>query len=104
MIGNTMKDFQKRIDDWILKHGGYWSPLAMLASIMEELGELSREINHLEGIKPKKNSERESNLGEELGDILYSIICLANYYQIDLSIHLNKVMKKYDQRDKERFI
>ena len=47
----NLKQIQKKIDDWINDHGGYWSPLAMLASIMEEVGELAREINNLEGFK-----------------------------------------------------
>ncbi len=99
----TLNEFQDKIEKWILNHGGYWSPLAMLASIMEELGELSREINHLEGIKPKREVNDTSSLGEELGDLLFSVICVANHYKIDLSVHLDQVIKKYDCRDSDRF-
>ena len=99
----TLNDFQGKIDGWILNHGGYWPPLSMLASIIEELGEVSREINHLEGIKPKKDIRNNSTLGEELGDMIFSIICLANFYKINLTSHLKAVIKKYDSRDSKRF-
>ena len=100
---NTIKEFQEKVNDWILNHGGYWPPLSMLSAIMEELGELAREINHSEGYKLKKNGMEESNLGTELGDLLFSIICVANHYQIDLNAELETVMKKYDKRDSKRF-
>ena len=48
----TLKDYQVEIDQWIHMHGGYWPPLSMLSAIMEEVGELAREINFLEGHKP----------------------------------------------------
>ncbi|MFW9771475.1 MAG: MazG nucleotide pyrophosphohydrolase domain-containing protein [Candidatus Heimdallarchaeota archaeon] len=91
------------MNDWIINHGGYWPPLAMLTAIIEELGELAREINSCEGFKPKKMKEKDSNLGEELGDLLFSLICIANYYKIDLNIECNKVIKKYIERNSTRF-
>ena len=75
----------------------------MLASIMEELGEVSREINHLEGIKPKKTTEKPSKIGEELADLLFSLICVANYYKTDLNDDFQAVIEKYKERDKNRF-
>lgn len=99
---NSLKEIQKKGVDWILNHGGYWSPLAMLSAIMEEVGELAREINHLEGFKPKKGN-RSSNVGEELGDLFFSIICLANYYKIDLSKKFCEILEKYSKRDAKRF-
>lgn len=103
----TLKEIQKVIDEWILKHGGYWPPLSMLSGIIEELGELSREINYLEGFKPKKSlkpPKKESFIGEELGDLLFSIICLANHYKVDLNEKVHKTFKKYFKRDATRFI
>lgn len=50
----SLKEIQRIIDNWIHMHGGYWPPLSMISAIMEELGELAREINSLEGYKPKK--------------------------------------------------
>lgn len=100
----TLKGIQEKIDDWIKDHGGYWSPLAMLSAIMEELGELAREINDLEGFKPKKRIKKSPDLGEELADLLFSIICLANHYDIDLDSHLESIIAKYTKRDANRFI
>ena len=96
-------EIQYLIDDWSGQHGGYWSPLSMLGAIMEELGELAREINHIEGYKPKKTQIIENNLEEELGDLLFSIICMLNYYNIDIVDTLMKSMKKFFKRDTNRF-
>jgi NTP pyrophosphatase (non-canonical NTP hydrolase) len=101
---STLQDIQGIINDWINSHGGYWSPLAMLSAIIEEVGELAKEINHLEGYKPKKDKSENINIGEELGDVLYAIICLANYYKIDLNNEIKKVINKYSERDSSRFI
>ena len=99
---NTLEEIQDKVDRWIMNHGGYWSPLSMLSAIVEEVGEVSREINHLEGFKPKKEKTR-SNLGEELADLLFSIICLANHYKIDLNSKFNIILEKYNNRDSKRF-
>ena len=100
----TLEEIQRDIDDWILKHGGYWPPLSMLSAIMEEFGELAREINYLEGFKPKKSTKKKkTDLGEELADIMFSVICLANYYKVDLTNMLINIIKKYSKRDANRF-
>jgi len=99
----SLKELQEKIEQWILQHGDYWPPLAMLCAIMEEMGELAREINNLEGFKPKKSTEEQANIGEELADLLFSITCLANYYKIDLSKELISVLRKYSERDFNRF-
>ena len=100
----TIEEFQTKINDWIHEHGDYWPPLAMLTAIMEEVGELAREINYFEGIKPKKLTERKSNIAEESADLLFSIICVANYYKIDLNKELKEVLEKYSKRDAKRFL
>ena len=99
----TLDDIQNLIDDWIQKHGGYWSPLSMLSAVIEELGEISREINYREGYKPKKSEKEGSNLDEELADLIFSVICIANHYKVNLNIELIKVMGKYTKRDSKRF-
>jgi len=101
---NSLPEFQNRIHNWIISHGGYWPPLAMFSAITEEIGELAKEINHLEGFKPKKIKSEEGNVGEELADVLYALICIANYYKIDLNKELENVIKKYSTRDSKRFI
>ncbi|GAH56683.1 unnamed protein product [marine sediment metagenome] len=63
---SSLKDIQRIIHDWIIKHGGYWTPLAMLSAVIEEVGELAKEINHLEGYKPKKNNIKEAKVGEAI--------------------------------------
>jgi len=100
----TIKEIQKLVDELIKTMDGYWPPLAMLASVTEELGELAREINALEKIKVKKSSEIEKNIGEELADLLFSIICISNYYKIDINSEFKQVMEKYQERDKNRFL
>ena len=96
----TIKQAQKIVDEWINQfEEGYWPPLSMLASLVEEVGELAREINAREKIKRKKESEPENSLGLEIADILFSLICLANYYGIDLETELKKTIQKYSTRD-----
>jgi NTP pyrophosphatase (non-canonical NTP hydrolase) len=100
----SLDDLQNLVDEWIQKHGGYWTPLSMLSAAMEELGEISREINYLEGFKPKKEqSKQNTQLGEELADLIFSVICVANYYNIDLSTSFNKIIEKYSKRNSKRF-
>ena len=101
---NSLKEIQQIVNNWIKDHGGYWSPLSMICAIMEELGEVAREVNSLEGYKPKKSNELNSNLGEELADLLFSIICIANHYKFDLGKELNNIIDKYSKRDSKRFL
>ena len=100
---NLLKEAQDEVDNWIQNHGGYWPPLSMVCAIMEELGEIAREINAIEGYKPKKSEVSDSNLGEELADLLFSIMCLANNYKIDLGEGFNNIIEKYSRRDSNRF-
>lgn len=82
---------------------GYFSPLALVARMTEELGELAREVNHYYGEKPKKASEEEKTVEEELGDMLFVLICFANSLNIDLQEAHNSVMHKFNTRDKDRW-
>ncbi|WP_191560979.1 nucleotide pyrophosphohydrolase [Metabacillus idriensis] len=104
MSDKTMKDLQNEVDVYISQFKeGYFSPLAMMARMTEEMGELAREINHTYGEKPKKQSEQEKKIEEEAGDILFVLICLANSLNIDLEEAHNLVMKKFNTRDKDRW-
>jgi len=98
----NLNEIQEKIDLWVKNHGDYWSPLSMLCAIVEEIGEIAREINSLEGYKPKKKEEK-GELFEEMGDLLFSIICLANYYDIKLDNAILKSIKKFSERDINRF-
>ena len=105
MTGKTLSEFQIDVDTWIQTvGGGYWSPHANLARIAEEVGELARLINHLHGPKPKKAGEAAQELGEELADIIFAIICLANSQEIDLEACLKQVIDKIWQRDRDRYV
>ena len=96
----SLRRAQEIVDSWIGQfEEGYWPPLSMLASIVEEVGELAREINDMEGYKKKKATEKKKNLGLELADIIFSIICIANYYKIDLEKAFSEVIEKYTERD-----
>jgi NTP pyrophosphatase (non-canonical NTP hydrolase) len=102
--GKTIKQLQSEVDTYISQFKeGYFSPLAMLARLTEELGELAREINHQYGEKPKKASETEKAIEEELGDVLFVMICLANSLQIDLEQAHDIVMDKFNTRDRDRW-
>ncbi|AGX05274.1 MULTISPECIES: nucleotide pyrophosphohydrolase [Bacillaceae] len=100
----TMKDLQAEVDQYISQFKeGYFSPLAMLARMTEELGELSREVNHHYGEKPKKSTEEENTIENELGDMLFVLICFANSLNIDLQEAHDRVMDKFNTRDKDRW-
>ena len=99
----TLEEIQTSVDKWIQDNGGYWEPLGMLAAVMEELGELSREILHLATIKTKKSSEPAKSLKSEMGDLLYAIVCIANSYNISLDSALADSIEKYQKRDVNRF-
>ena len=99
-----LKEAQDRVDAWISRfEEGYWPPLDNLARLMEEVGELAREINHRFGSKPKKDDEADQELSLELADILFVLITLANSQGIDLSEAFERVLEKYETRDAERW-
>ncbi len=74
----------------------------MLAALVEETGELSREINDKEGYKKKRNSD-EAEIELELADVLFSLVCIANYYHIDLEAAFRTSLEKYTKRDMNRW-
>ena len=102
--GLDLNDVQRRVDDWISQfEEGYWPPLANLARLMEEVGELARLVNHRFGSKPKKPSEANQELAEELADVLFVILCMANEQDIDLGEAFDQVLEKYRSRDRNRW-
>ena len=99
-----LMDAQTRVDEWISQfEEGYWPPLANLARLMEEVGELARLVNHRFGTKPKKADEGKQEMAEELADVLFVILCMANEQRIDLDQAFDGVMEKYRTRDGERW-
>jgi NTP pyrophosphatase (non-canonical NTP hydrolase) len=99
-----LKKAQQDVDAWISRfEEGYWPPLANLARLVEEVGELAREINHRFGTKPKRADEPDQDLALELADILFVLICIANEQGIDLDAALEQVLAKYRARDGDRW-
>jgi len=99
-----MEEMQKVVDDYIGQFKtGYFSPLAMMARVSEEVGELAREVNHHYGEKQKKETEDEKEIAEELADVLFVVITMANAMDVDLTEAFERTMDKFQTRDKNRF-
>jgi NTP pyrophosphatase (non-canonical NTP hydrolase) len=99
-----LREAQRRIDAWISRfEEGYWPPLANLARLVEEVGELARELNHRYGSKPKKPDEPEQDLALEMADVLFVLLVLANEQGIDLDQALERTLEKYRIRDSDRW-
>ncbi len=100
----TLSDYQKQIDEQLQQYEKpYWHPLSNLARLAEEVGEVSRILNHQYGDKPKKPNEEHEELADELADVLYTVICIANSQGIDLEAPLQSAIRKLETRDKDRF-
>jgi NTP pyrophosphatase (non-canonical NTP hydrolase) len=100
----SLAEQQRRVDAWISQYQeGYFHPLTNLARLTEEVGELAREINHRFGQKTKKPEEPEGDLGMELADILFVLICIANREGIDLDEAFGRTMAKVESRDRDRW-
>lgn len=99
-----MKKAQKQVDAWVNQYAiGYFKPLEILARLVEEVGELARELNHHFGPKKKKASEEAKEIADEMADIIFTIICLANSLNIDLDKAFKTTMDKCYGRDKDRY-
>lgn len=99
-----LKEAQRRVDAWISQfEEGYWPPLVNLARLVEEVGELSRELNHRYGSKVKRGDEPSRDLALEMADVLFVLLALANEQKIDLGSALEEVLEKYRVRDSDRW-
>ena len=100
----TIKEAQQAVDQWIKEYGvRYFSELTNMAVLTEEVGELARVIARKYGDQSFKPGEKD-NLGEEMADVLWVLICLANQTGVDLTIELNKSIEKKTRRDALRQI
>ena len=101
----SLIDYQKQVDDWVQQYNpAYWPALEKMARLSEEVGEVAREINHLYGTKKKKDSERKVELADELVDVLFTLICIANDEDINLEQAWKRMVDdKMNKRDKDRF-
>lgn len=100
-----LDEIQKEVDEWTGQfEPQYWPPHEILARMAEEVGELAREINHVHGTKKKKVDERDNSIEDELSDILFTIVCMANSKGISLCEAWKRMMEvKMRGRDKNRF-
>ena len=99
----SVVEMQQLVDEYIKANGGYWDPLSQMLRLVEEVGELSREVNHRFGAKTKKASEKEKALADEFGDVLFVLIATANSTGVDLTQALDHVLDKYKLRDAGRW-
>lgn len=100
----TLADLQQEVDEYINSFKeGYFPPMELLARLTEELGELSREVQDVYGMKKKKATEEKRSLEEETGDLLFVLVCFANSQNIDLTEALQTVLTKFKVRDKDRW-
>ncbi len=100
----TLKAAQQKVDEWIKTYGvRYFSELTNMACLTEEVGELARVIARKYGDQSFKTGEKD-NLQDEMADVLWVLICLANQTGVDLTEAFTKNMDKKTQRDKTRHI
>jgi NTP pyrophosphatase (non-canonical NTP hydrolase) len=101
----TIKEAQQKVDEWIKKYGvRYYNELTNMAILTEEVGEVARIIARQYGEQSNKKSDENLNLADELADVLFVVICLANQTGIDLQNALEQNLLKKTQRDKNRHI
>ena len=99
----TLNEAQKLVDEWIKTYGvRYFSELTNMAILTEEVGEVARIISRKYGDQSFKNKESEKDLGDELADVLWVLICLANQTGVNLTEALEKNIRKKTERDKDR--
>ena len=98
-----IKDAQLAVDNWIKEHGvRYFDELTNMAQLTEEVGEVARIIARRYGEQSEKESDKNKDLGEELADVVFVILCLANQTGIDLQESFDKKLDLKTQRDKDR--
>ena len=99
----TIEQAQEKVDQWIKTHGvRYFSELTNMAMLTEEVGEVARIIARRYGEQSEKEPDRNKDLGDELADVLWVLICLANQTGINLTDAFSKNLEKKTQRDKDR--
>ena len=94
---------QKKVDDWIKEHGiRYFDELTNMAQLSEEVGEVARIISRRYGEQSEKESDKSKDLGEELADVIFVVLCLANQTGVNLQKAFDKKMQLKSKRDHER--
>ena len=98
-----IQDAQKAVDEWIKDHGvRYFNELTNMAQLTEEVGEVARIIARRCGEQSEKESDKNKDLGEELADVVFVVLCLANQTGINLQDAFDKKLNLKTQRDHDR--
>ncbi|MDG1915117.1 MAG: nucleotide pyrophosphohydrolase [Crocinitomix sp.] len=101
----TIKEAQDLVDNWIKTYGvRYFNELTNMAQLTEEVGEVARIISRRYGEQSEKESDKNKDLGDEMADVLWVLICLANQTGIDLEEALKKNLDKKTKRDNTRHL
>lgn len=99
----TISESQQIVDEWINKYGvRYFNELTNMVILTEEVGELARIIARRYGEQSEKESDKHADLGDEMADVLWVLLCLANQCNIDLTAAFQRNLDKKTTRDKER--
>lgn len=99
----TLDQAQHQVDEWIKTHGvRYFSELTNMAILTEEVGEVARVMARRYGDQSEKESDRNKDLGDEMADVLWVLICLANQTGVNLTDSFQKNLEKKTLRDKDR--
>jgi len=99
----TLSEAQRRVDEWIESVGvRYFSELTNLAQLVEEVGEVARILSRTYGDQSFKAGEEDASLADEMGDVLFVLLCLANQTGVDLTAALEKNLERKAVRDAER--
>ncbi len=100
-----LKEMQQQVDLWIKKYGvRYFNELTNMAMLTEEVGEVARIMARRYGEQSEKESDKNKDLGDEMADVLWVLMCLANQTGVDLEAAFHKNMEKKTARDKTRHI
>ena len=101
----TIRDVQRRVDDWIKTYGvRYFSELTNMAILTEEVGEVARIMARRYGEQSFKASDTKHDLADEMADVLWVLVCLANHTGVDLTEAFERNLKKKTERDNERHL
>ncbi len=101
----TLQQAQHQVDNWIKKHGvRYFNELTNMAILTEEVGELARIMARRYGEQSEKDSDKNKDLGDEMADVLWVLICLANQTGVNLTDAFQKNLEKKNQRDQHRHL
>jgi NTP pyrophosphatase (non-canonical NTP hydrolase) len=99
----TLYEAQQQVDQWIKSHGvRYFNEMTNMAILTEEVGEVARIMARRYGEQSEKESDKNKDLGDEMADVLWVLICLANQTGVDLTSAFDRNLEKKSIRDKDR--